>query len=66
MSNLLKEMGKWHSAAIERQLAHAMPSTVLCAQRALECVAHGYPISGAEAEEIMGVMPVRPIKSREY
>lgn len=30
------------------------------------CVAHGYPISGAEAEEIMGVMPVRPIKSREY
>lgn len=30
------------------------------------CVAHGYPASAAEAEDIMGVMPVRQIKSREY
>ena len=30
------------------------------------CVAHGYPVSAAEAEAIMGLAPVRPIKSREY
>lgn len=30
------------------------------------CVAHGYPISAAEAEDIMGMAPVRPIKSREH
>ncbi len=29
-------------------------------------LAHGYPISTAEAEAIMGAAPVRPIKSREY
>ena len=29
-------------------------------------VAHGYPISATEAEDIMGVAPVRQIKSREY
>lgn len=30
------------------------------------CVAHGYPISAVEAEAIMGLAPVRPIKSREF
>lgn len=30
------------------------------------CVAHGYPVSKADAEAIMGTVPVRQIKSREY
>jgi hypothetical protein len=30
------------------------------------CVAHAYPASAPEAEDIMGVAPVRQIKSREY
>ncbi len=30
------------------------------------CVAHGYPVSAAEADAIMRTCPVRPIKSREY
>lgn len=30
------------------------------------CVAHGYPISAAEAGEIMGAAPVLQVKSREY